>query len=197
LYRIGRARDPLAWPPAERQGEGPLHEYSVLYAGQQRRVVFLELLASLRPSLGLLAAEREVRGAREAVEAGVVDESWTLRRSIARFRLLPGQRWLDLRRIETRQALRPVFAGLLTQLGFDDFDAGTVLSPDRRLTQTVSRWAFEHGYNGVAFPSRFEPTYTNWAIFEGAAIEPVGVPEPIPRDDPDLGAVARRYVLML
>jgi hypothetical protein len=160
-------------------------------------VVFLELLASLRPSLRVLAAEREVGGLQETVEAHVVDEAWRLRRSIASFRLLPGQQWLDLRSLQTRQALRPVFAGLLAQLGFNDFDAGAVLSPDRHLTQTISRWAFQHGYNGVDFPSRFEPTYTNWAIFEGAAVEPVGVAEPILRDDPDLIAVARRYNLNL
>lgn len=160
-------------------------------------MVFLELLASLRPSLRVLAAEHEVGGSQETVEANVVNEAWRLRRSIARFRLLRGQRWLDLRRLEMRQALRPMFAGLLAQLGFNDFDAGAVLSPDRHLTQTVSRWAFEHGYTGVVFPSRFEPTYTNWAVFEGAAIEPVGVAEPILRDDPDLVAVARRYNLNL
>lgn len=160
-------------------------------------MVFLELLASLRPSLRVLAAEREVRGSQETVEAHVVDEPWRLRRGIASFRLLPGQRWLDLRRLETRQALRPVFAGLLAQIAFNDFDAGAVLSPDRHLTQTISRWAFGHGYNGVVFPSRFEPAYTNWAVFEGAAIEPVGVAEPILRDDPDLVAVARRYNLTL
>lgn len=131
------------------------------------------------------------------VEASVVDEAWRLRRSIASFRLLPGQRWLDLRKLETRQALRPTFAELLAQLGFNDFDAGAALSPDRHLTQTISRWAFEHGYNGVVFPSRFEPRYSNWAVFEGAAITPVGVAGPILRDDPDLVAVARRYNLTL
>ena len=151
----------------------------------------------MRPSLRVLAAERTVRGSQEPAEGNIVDETWRLHRSIASFRLLPGQRWLDLRRLQTRQALRPVFSGLLTELGLDDFDAGVVLSPYRHLTQTISRWAVERGYNGVVFPSRFEPRYSNWAVFQGAAIEPVGVAEPILPDDPDLVAVARRYDLIL
>ncbi len=58
-----------------------------------------------------------------------------------------------------------------------------------------SALAYEHGHAGVAYASRLDARLTLWAVFEGAAFEPVGLPKPLAPDDPDLLAVARLFGL--
>ncbi len=86
---------------------------------------------------------------------------------------------------------------MLQTLGLPDLDLSSVLGPERTLTRTIARWAYEQGYAGLAYQSRLDQTLTLWAIFEGAAFEPVGLPEPITPDDPDLVATARLFGLVL
>ena len=88
-------------------------------------------------------------------------------------------------------------ASVLLALGVTDLDLSEVLSRERRLTQTISRWAYELGYGGIVYRSRFAAASSLWAIFEGARLEPAGVAEPILPDDPDLVAVARVFGLGL
>jgi len=86
---------------------------------------------------------------------------------------------------------------MLLTLGLSDLDLSRVLGPRRTLTQAIARWAYERGYSGLAHHSRLDQTLSLWAIFEGSAFEPVGLPEPITPDDPDLMSTARRYGLVL
>lgn len=198
LHRIGRLPDPLAWPPHELVGGGrfddPQGEFRVLYAGQ-RRACFLETLAAFRPSVEALAALEQVTGSQELMPRGVVPADWYQKRAVARLRLGPGQRWLDLRAAETREELRSELAATLLDLGLPDLDLSGVLGPRRRLTRAIARWAYEHDYRGIVYPSRFDDALSLWAIFEGAAFEPEGVPEPIVPDDPDLVATAHLFGL--
>jgi hypothetical protein len=179
--------------------DDPNGEYRVLYAGQQRRVAFLEVLAQFRPDLELLAAEAQTGSTdeEEPVPAGVVPTRWLEQHLIAALRLPSGQRWLDLRKLRTREALRPEFAAQLLALGLPDLDASAVSGSHRELTQAISRWAHERGYKGMVFASRLEPGYSNWAIFEGAAFEPVGAARPLSRRDRSLAFVLRQYGLSL
>ncbi len=200
LYRIGRLPDPLAWPPPEFIGGGrfddPQGEFRVLYSGQ-RRACFLETLALFRPSVEALAALQQVKGSLEPLPRGVVPADWYQKRAVARLRLGRGQQWLDLRAMETREALRTELAATLLALGLADLDLSGVLGPRRRLTQAIARWAHENGYSGIVYSSRFDAALSLWAIFEGAAFEPVGVPDPIVPDDPDLVAAARLFGLAI
>jgi hypothetical protein len=200
LYRIGRLPDPLAWAPHEVAGGGrfddPQSEFRVLYAGQ-RRACFLETLAPFRPSVEALAALQQVTGSQEPIPRGMVPADWYQKRAVARLRLRPGQRWLDLRATETSEALRSELAATLLDLGLADLDLSEVLGPWRSLTQAIARWAYEHDYAGIVYPSRFKDALSLWAIFEGAAFDPVGVPEPIVPDDPDLVATARLFGLAI
>jgi hypothetical protein len=200
LYRVGRLPDPLAWPPWELVGDGrfddPQREFRVLYAGH-RRACFLETLAPFRPSVEALAALQQVTGSQEPMPRGVVPADWYQKRAVARLRLKTRQRWLDLRAAETREALRSELAATLLDLGLADLDLSGVLGPQRRLTQAIARWAYEHGYIGIAYLSRFDDALSLWAIFEGAVFEPVGVPEPIVPDDPDLVATAHLFGLAI
>lgn len=197
LFRIGRRPDPLAWPPWEYVGSGrfddPAGEFRVLYATAQRRTAFLETLAHFRPSLDVLAALRAVENTREPLPAPRVPAEWYRARAVGRLRLVTRQQWLDLRSLETREALRYELAQTLLDLGLEDLDLSGGAGPKRQLTQAVARWAYERKYRGLAYSSRFDATLTCWAIFEGAAFEPFGLPEPILPDDPDLVSVARSF----
>jgi len=200
LYRIGRLPDPLAWPPHELVGGGrfddPQREFRVLYAGQ-RRACFLETLAAFRPSVEALAALQQVTGSQEPMPRGMVPADWYQKRTVARLRLRPGQRWLDLRATETREALRAELAATVLDLGLADLDLSGVLGPRRSLTQAIARWAYDHGYAGIVYRSRFDAASSLWAVFEGAAFDVVGVPEPIVPDDRDLVATARLFGLAI
>jgi len=201
LHRIGRLPDPLAWPPWEAVGGGrfddPVRRFRVLYAASRRRGAFVESLAPFRPALALLARLGEVTGTDEPVPGARVPPDWYRRRGVARLRLAPRQRWLDLRSPATREALRRALAAELLRLGLVDLDLSGVAGPSRALTQAIAGWAHEHGYAGLAYASRIDQRQTCWAVFEGASFEPVGLPEPITPDDPDLRAVARLFGLAL
>ena len=199
LYRMGRHPDPLAWPPWEYVGSGrfddPAGKFRVLYATVQRRTAFLETLAHFRPSLDVLAALEAVENTDEPLARPEVPADWYRARAIGRLRLVTRQHWLDLRSFETREALRRELAQTLLDLGLEDLDLSGVVGPKRQLTQAIAGWAHEHGHAGLVYSSRFDAALTCWAVFEGAAFEPVGLPEVILSDDPDLVSVARSFGL--
>lgn len=172
-------------------------EFRVLYAAAQRRAAFIETLAPFRLSLEALAALQGVINTGELPPVPMVPRDWCRGRAVGRFRLAPRQRWLDLRAMETREVLRRELAQTLLDLGLEDLDLSGVVGPRRRLTQAIARWAYELGYNGLVYGSRMSASLTCWAVFEGAAFEPVGPPEPILPNDRDLLAVARLFGLRI
>jgi hypothetical protein len=142
--------------------DDPQHAFGVLYAGEARLTCFLETLALFRPDLKLLRQLGPHSPAK-------VPEGWERRRRIGRFLLAPGQRWLDLRAVETHTFFRPMFSELLKQHGLLDFDASTVTGGCRPLTQALSAWAKGAGFQGIVYPSRHNQQ-SCWAIFEGAEL---------------------------
>lgn len=201
LYRIGRWPDPLAWPPLSSLGEGrfddPHKQFSILYAAESRLTCFVETLAAHRLSLQALPPQSITLGTEESIPVSRVPADWWSRRCVARFRVKPWQRWLDLRAIETREALRSQFTALILSLGLDDLDVSGATTSKRALTQAIARWAHDNGFQGIVYPSRLDSALTCWAVFEDAVIEPVGPIRPIARDDPDLRAVARLFGLTM
>ncbi len=199
LYRVGRLPDPLVWPDWAYVGGGrfddPRRLFRTLYAAERRLGCFVELLAAFRPSPQALALLRAVENADEPLTSGVVPPDWARKRCGRAFRLRPGQRWLDLRAFETREALRGLLAGELVRLGLDDLDVSGVRGPRRELTQAIARLAYEHGFAGLAYRSRFDDSLDCWAIFEGAEFEPIGVAEPLTPADPDLVEAATLFGL--
>jgi len=187
LYRVGHCPDPLAWPDwryvGDQRFDDPLRLFRVLYLAEQRLACFVEGLAPLRLPLDRLAAG----GPRPL---GRVPQDWIDRRCAGKVRVPPGQRWLDLRRLETAEALRTELAPLLRQLGLPDLDVSILRGPSRPLTRAVGRWAYDAGFQGVAYRSRFDDALDCWAIFEGAAFERVGSSERLTRNDGDLRAAA-------
>ena len=88
-------------------------------------------------------------------------------------------------------------ADLLLRLGMTDFDVSGARGPSRELTQQIARWAFERGFAGIAYRSRFADALDCWAIFEGDHWAPVGRPVPIRRDNPALRIAAGQLGLSL
>ena len=198
LYRVGRRPDPLVLPPLHVVGgnrfDDPRGEFRVLYAGESRLACFVETLAPLRPSLADISALSVAAGAKVR-PVSRISADWRRARRIARLRLVPGRRWLDLRAPETCETLRSEFAAALLRLGMIDFDVSGARGPSRELTQGIARWAFDRDFAGIAYRSRFDDRLDCWAIFEGGHYEPVGTPTPIRRDNPDLRIAARRFGL--
>jgi hypothetical protein len=106
-----------------------------------------------------------------------------------------GQRWLDLRAFETREVLRVELAPKLVELGLGDLDVSGMRGPSRELTQAIARFAYERGFAGLAYRSRFDDSLDCWAVFEGAELEPIGVLEPLTVEDPDLVRAAAIFGL--
>lgn len=197
LYRIGWAPDPLAWPPRWATGAGrfddPRRRFSVLYLAEQRWACFVEVLAAYRPDLPTLSRQAATNGDAATVPTRTLPASWRTGRRLGRLRLVPGQRWLDLRVVETREILRAAFAPSVLAAGLSDLDGSAIRGPQRPLTQSIAAWAYDRGYHGLAYTSRFDDRWTCWAVFEGAAVTPVGAPRRLRRDDPDLALTAALF----
>jgi hypothetical protein len=168
-----------------------LRRFRVLYAARKRTACFAEVLAGFRPSLELLAETGD-----PADIAGEVSRGFLRSRGTATFRLLRG-RWLDVRRVETLEALRTAFGPTLHDYGLADVDLGGLCGPQRAFTQSVAAWAHQRGYQGMVYASRFGANFDAWAVFDTARIEPVGPVTPLSPDDPDLLAVAQVFALRL
>jgi len=201
LYRIGRRPDPLALPPPAFSGgqrfDDPLGKFAVIYAAEQRGACFIETLAIYRPPLDFVAGIRHLWRGRTPPRLGLIPTDWQRLRMVGTLHLAPGQRWLDLRAGATYQALRVELADTIHRLGLRDLDVSGVRGPRREVTQAIARWAFERGYHGIAYRSRFDDTFDCWALFEGAVWTPAGPPQRIRRDDPDLRAAAALLGLRL
>jgi hypothetical protein len=188
LYRIGHLPNPVALPPRDETGRGrfddPRREFRTLYAAARRQTAFLETLAPHRSALAAIVGLQPVELRPTAALFGRVRPSWRAARAVGRLRLRPRQRWLDLRALTTREALRHELAPRLLERGNLELDLSGVVGPHRALTQTIARWAYDRGFAGLVYHSRFHAPLTCWAIFEGAGFDVVGHPEPIAADDP-------------
>jgi hypothetical protein len=168
-----------------------------MYAAEQRCACFAETLAPFRPTLELLAQLRSLPAGDfgdDTPESGLIPDDWHLKRMVGTFRVVPGQRWLDLRSLEVHEQLRHESPDLFLNLGYDEFDLSVALNRDRRLTQAIARWAYEHEYQGIIYTSRLDAAFDCWAIVEGAQYELVEMGS-FARDDPDLVAIAEVFGL--
>jgi hypothetical protein len=94
--------------------------------------------------------------------------------------------------------LRIELAAELLSAGYSGaFNFGEIIGSDYRLTGLVSRWSYDSGYSGFAYPSTHDASLTCWAVFDRASVALVGTVEPIRHDDPDLLAAIDLFGLML
>ncbi|MBI2864271.1 MAG: RES family NAD+ phosphorylase [Chloroflexi bacterium] len=201
LYRIGRKPCPLEWPDFSRVGDGrfddPELKFRTLYAAEQQLAAFLERLARFQVPIEVLQRLAQQSNATEPLPPthGTVTKNWLESHSIGIFRITDSRPWLDLRSVETREALRAEMAILLLRYGFENLDIGVVCGSNRLshrpITQAIARWAYEHGLAGIVFGSRIDYPMDCWAVFEGTDYQVIEVGRSITLDDPDLVAAAR------
>lgn len=122
---------------------------------------------------------------------GTVPRSWLEERSIGMAEV-EGE-YADLYAVKWVNHLRTALAGLAVKVGIKDLDLSSLESAEpRQLSQQAGRIAFELGYAGLFYHSRFGHSLENWAIFEnwGGAERRFPIRQPssrrIAEDDPDL-----------
>jgi hypothetical protein len=119
-------------------------------------------------------------------------------RRIVAFRVAPGQRWLDARSPATHAEVLTSMAAVFRDLDVGPrITLGHLLGGDYRIPRTFTQWAIDNGFSGIVYASCHDLESTCWALFGGAAIEPLAHPEPIDPHDPDLLEVARLWKLTM
>lgn len=160
----------------------------------------METLQDFRPALRDLALVQSLLPPGEIQlphPIGRVPDSYFAKR-IAAFRVDHSQRWLDIRSPQTHAFLRGALASELVMAGYRGaFNFGEIIGSDYTITRLISRWAYDAGYGGIAYPSAHDGSLTCWAIFDRAPVTRIGTAEPIPRDDPDLIVVLGLFGLVL
>lgn len=193
LYRIVRADHVNLFPPPNFRGrfDDPRGEYRVLYASLERTGSFAETLQQFRPDLATRAAMARLSGS--AVPRPEVRlTSWAHARVLLTLRLARTARLCDLRNSTNLEHAANGVAGDAAGLGIDDLDASHVTGSDRRVTQRVSRWAYDTGYDGLLYPSRLATAWTCCALFNRIRPRVVNR-EPVAVADPDLLEVSRAF----
>jgi len=211
LFRVGRDRDAWAvpdWAYAKEDGtfgnrfDDPMGVYRVLYASSQRLGCFIETLARFRVDVSFVADLALMENGEDDFTAfGTVRRAWIIGRCIGTANV-EGE-YADLYALGWVSHLRTALAGIAVKLGMKDFDLSS-LEPagPRILTQQAGRIAFELGYAGVFYHSRYGHSIENWAIFEDWTMSerfPVHQPNSrkIAEDDPDLMEALRVLGLIL
>ena len=191
IYRIGRQPDawrPPDWSRASADGtfgnrfDDPESYYRVVYASSHEVSCFIETLARYRPDLTLLAELEAIEGDNDFFPLGTVPSEWCANRALGRA-FAEGQ-YADICGGEWITHLRRRLASECLRLGIPDLDASVLQSGlSRRITQLVSRVAYEQGYPGICYRSRYSHDLENWALFEPFRLHDA-TSEPIDNDRP-------------
>jgi hypothetical protein len=119
----------------------------------------------------LYAELAEIAGVDDFFPAGRVPRQWAQTRVIGSathygaYADMYGSEWIGM--------LRRELAADCIQFGIADLDAGILQqSASRPLTQRASRVAFNRGFDGIHYRSRYGHDVSNWALFEPFKIEP-------------------------
>lgn len=212
VFRVGRGLNPFEPPPWKYVGvnrfDDPRYSeeqeapgdncFRTIYASTQRAGAFGETIASLRPSIELLAELREVDDD-ESLDTelfhGRVPEDWRRPRSLGLLKLDRALRFVDVDDPQTLARLRIDLAPTVRHLGLEDLDLSAIMGSNRPLTQEVARFVHERTdtdglalYSGIRYVSRLNLGWECWALFvdrlEGHCEHPVV--ETIFSDDPGL-----------
>jgi hypothetical protein len=194
VYRIARKPDPWApldWALASphdgtfgNRYDDPQGRYRILYASSQKLGCFMETLARFRVDPKLAAELAAIQGDDDFYPLGEVPLEWFSVRTIGVARLTGT--FAEVCSAEWISRLQVKMISHLASFGIEDFDASTIQSSSKReVTQMISRFVYESGVDGIAYPSKYGHDLKNWAIFEPFKIQTQD-PEPLAMNDPDL-----------
>ncbi len=200
LFRVGRDDDAWAvpdWAFAKEDGtfgnrfDDPMRVYRVLYASSQRLGCFIETLARFRVDVSFVADLALMENGEDDFTAfGTVHRAWINGRCIGTANV-EGE-YADIYALGWVSHLRSALAGIAVKLGMEDIDLSSLERAEPRLlTQRTGRIAFEFGFAGVFYHSRYGHSIENWAIFEDWTMPdrfPIHQPKSwkVAEDDPDL-----------
>jgi hypothetical protein len=175
LFRVGRDRDAWTipdWAYAKEDGtfgnrfDDPLGVYRVLYASSQRLGCFIETLARFRVDVSFVADLALMENGEDDFTAfGTVRRAWLKGRCIGSANV-EGE-YADIYALEWVSHLRAALAEVAVKLGIEDIDLSSLERAEPRLlTQRAGRVAFELGFAGIFYHSRYGHSIENWAILE-------------------------------
>ncbi len=211
LFRVGRDEDAWAipdWAYAKEDRtfgnrfDDPMGVYRVLYASSQRLGCFIETLARFRVDVSFIADLALMENGEDDFTAlGTVRRAWIKGRCIGAANV-EGE-YVDIYALGWVSHLRTALASVAMRLGMEDIDLSTLERAEPRLlTQHAGRNAFELGYAGVCYHSRYGHSIENWAIFEDWTMSerfPIHQPNSrkVAEDDPDLLEALRLLGLVI
>ena len=164
LFRVGRDRDAWAvpdWAYAKEDGtfgnrfDDPMAVYRVLYASSQRLGCFIETLARFRVDVSFVADLALMENGEDDFAAfGAVRRAWLKGRCIGSANVEGS--YADIYAVGWVSHLRAALAGTAVKLGMEDIDLSSLERAEPRLlTQRAGRIAFELGYAGAFYHSRY------------------------------------------
>ena len=174
VFRVGRK--PSAWKPPEwayagedgtfgNRFDDPEKLYRVHYASAARFGCFLETLARFRKDPMLGVELTEIEGDDDFTILGTVPRAWLQSRiigsarGVGRFADVYGSEWIAYLRLQ--------LASQCVEHDIAELDASVLQhSAARGLTQRVSRIAYNLGFQGVRYVSKYAQDVENWAFFE-------------------------------
>ncbi len=187
VYRIARKPDP--WAPLDwawaspyygtfgNRYDDPQGRYRVLYASSQKLGCFIETLARFRIDPKLVAELAAIDGDDDFYPLGEVPLEWFSVRTIGVAEL--NGTFIEVCSAEWISRLQVKMTPYLAGFGLEDFDASTIQSSgNRAITQMISRFVYDSGADGIAYPSKYGHDLKNWAIFEPFRLQIQG-PEPL------------------
>ena len=160
-------------------GRYPMGVYRDLYASSQRLGCYIETLARFRVDVSFVADLALMENGEDDFTAfGTVRRAWLKGRCIGRANV-EGE-YADIYALGWVSHLRTALAGIAVKLGLIEFDLSSLEQAEPRLlTHRAGRIAFEIGYSGVFYHSRYGHSLENWDLFEDWA-----VPERFPIHQP-------------
>jgi len=152
---------------------------------------FIETLARFRVDVSFVADMALMEnGEDDSTAFGTVHRAWIKGRCIGTANV-EGE-YADIYALGWVSHLRSALAGIAVKLGMEDIDLSSLERAEPRLlTQRAGRIAFEFGFAGVFYHSRYGDAIENWAIFEDwTRSERFPILQPksrkVAEDDPDL-----------
>lgn len=202
--------------PGASRGIPESERFRTIYCATDRAGAFGEVVARFRPSPRTLAELESIEDCESLPDIlrgivdpndpyrGLVTSEWQLRRRVGHAYLDPALRFVDIADAENMNLLRRELATLLTELTIAEIDVSAVTSQHRRLTQEIARYIFEQVdeagrpcFAGIRYPSRLNPDWECWAVFDTRMIHRPGPSETVRPDDPGLIEAARIFHLTI
>ena len=205
LWRVGYRDAPCDFTPHHlyawiNRFDDELREYRTIYAADRKETCLREVLADLRPNKKAITDFLKIFG-KSGVEEnsfGVVSSVWRGKNVLAQVSpVIVSGRMIDVEDAAVLRRLEPDLAEFLQTEGIRVFNAATVRSRNRRLTQKISRLLFNEGEAGIDFHSHLDANPCHSYFEFRAELHQIGQPISLTQNIPEFLLVCKEYGLRL